>query len=156
MVVAYATVGCVNASVLRTIRSLPSLALQEKIVRSLLISLAIGDVLHQVGTLYWVCDVRRKTIKDWPQALWLSVVVGTALFTLRSVRMTSILWRWLTPLQNLLARGNRQVRRNSRRQVGREELRIHPKLSRGTCKRASDVFRNSLSVGLRTFYLFSR
>ena len=85
MVVIYATIACVNASVLRTIRSLPSPALQEKIARSLLISLTAGDVLHQLGALYWVCDVRRGT-KDWPNA-----VVGIAFFILRSVRTASSL-----------------------------------------------------------------
>ncbi|KAF9652199.1 hypothetical protein BDM02DRAFT_3183918 [Thelephora ganbajun] len=79
MVVAHAIIGLVNASVLRAIRTLPSSALQEKIARSLVISLSIGDVLHLFGTFYGIGDVRWKA-KDWPQALWLSVAVGIGLF----------------------------------------------------------------------------
>ena len=87
MGVTAATICCVNVSVLQAIRSLPSPALQEKIARSLLIPLAIGDILRQVGTVYWVCDAKWGA-RDLPQALWLSVVVGVALFISRSVGMT--------------------------------------------------------------------
>ena len=87
MGVTAATICCVNVSVLQAIRSLPSPALQEKIARSLLIPLAIGDILRQAGTVYWVCDAKWEA-RDLPQALWLSVVVGIALFISRSVGMT--------------------------------------------------------------------
>jgi len=82
MVVAHAVIGCVNASVLRTIRRLPSPTLQEKIARSLLIPLAIGDVMHQLGTFYGMGDVRWK-MNEWPEILWLNVVFGILLFVPR-------------------------------------------------------------------------
>jgi len=84
-VVTHAIIGLVGASVLRAIVRLPSPALQEKIARSLLIPLTVGDVLHLFGTFYGICDVRWKT-RDWPQALWLSVIIGIALLIPRSVR----------------------------------------------------------------------
>jgi len=91
MVVAHAVIGLVNASVLRTIRRLPSPTLQEKIARSLLIPLAIGDVMHQLGTFYGMGDVRWKT-KEWPEILWLNVVFGILLFVPRCVRSARISW----------------------------------------------------------------
>lgn len=78
-VVAHAVIGLLIASVLGAIRKLPSPALQEKIARSLMISLAIGDVLHLFGTFYGIGDVRWKA-EDWPQVLWLNIIVGLALF----------------------------------------------------------------------------
>ena len=85
MVVAHAVIGLVNASVLRTIRRLPSPTMQEKIARSLLIPLAVGDVMHQLGTFYGMGDVRWK-MKEWPEILWLNVVFGILLFVPRCVR----------------------------------------------------------------------
>lgn len=83
-VVAHAIIGFLNASVLRAIRKLPSPALQEKIAKSLMISLAIGDVLHLFGMFYGIGDVRWKT-KEWPQVLWLSLGIGITLFIPRCV-----------------------------------------------------------------------
>ena len=77
--VAHVVIGCISASILRTIRRLPSQTLQEKMARSLMISLAIGDVLHLFGTFYGIGDVRWKA-EDWPQVLWLNIIVGLALF----------------------------------------------------------------------------
>ena len=91
MVVAYAALGLVNASVLRTIRRLPSHTLQEKIARSLLIPLAVGDVIHQFGSFYGIGDVRWK-MEDCPQALRLNAVVGIVLFVTRSVRAVPTSW----------------------------------------------------------------
>ena len=85
--VAHVVIGCISASILRTIRRLPSRTLQEKMARSLMISLAIGDVLHLFGTFYGIGDVRRK-VEDWPQVLWLSIVIGIALFIPRYVETT--------------------------------------------------------------------
>lgn len=86
-VVAHMVIGFLIASILRAIRRLPSPALQEKIARSLMISLAIGDILHLFGTFYGIGDVRWK-VEDWPQVLWLSIVVGIALFIPRYVGTT--------------------------------------------------------------------
>lgn len=91
MVVAHAVIGCISFSVLRAVRKLPSPALQEDIARSLLIPLAIGDILHLFGTFYGIGEVRWRT-KDWPQVLWLSIFVGIALFVPRYVRTTPC-WR---------------------------------------------------------------
>jgi hypothetical protein len=85
MVVAHAVIGLVCASVLRAIRNLPSQALQEKITRSLMIPLAIGDISHLLGTFYGIGDVRWKS-RDWPQILWLNVIVGTAIFIPRCAK----------------------------------------------------------------------
>jgi len=82
LAIAHGIIGFINASVLRAVRELPSPALQEKIARSLLVPLVVGDVLHIFGTFYGIGDVRWK-MKDWPQILWLSIVVGTALFVPR-------------------------------------------------------------------------
>jgi len=79
MVVAHAIIGFVCASVLRAIRSIPSPTLQEKIAKSLLVPLAIGDVLYQFGVFYGIGDARWRS-RDWPQALWLNVVVGITIF----------------------------------------------------------------------------
>jgi len=89
MVVAHAVIGLVNASVLRTIRSLPSPTLQEKIARSLLIPLAVGDVMHQLGTFYGMGDLRWR-MNDWPEILWLNAVFGIALFVPRCARSARI------------------------------------------------------------------
>jgi len=86
-VVAHAVIGLLIASVLRAIRRLPSPALQEKIAKSLMISLAIGDVLHLFGTFYGIGDIRWK-VEDWPQVLWLNIIVGLALFIPRYVGTT--------------------------------------------------------------------
>lgn len=86
MVVSHAIIGLVNASVLRAIRRLPSSALQEKITKSLLIPLAIGDVSYLFGIFYGIGDIRWKST-DWPEALWLNVIVGIAIFIPRYVRM---------------------------------------------------------------------
>ena len=59
-VVPHVVIGFLNASILRAIRSLPLPALQEKIARSLIISLAIGNILHLFGTFYGIGDVRWK------------------------------------------------------------------------------------------------
>ena len=84
MAVAHAVIGCVNASVLRAIRRLPSPTLQEKIASSLLIPLAIGDVMHQLGTFYGMGDVRWK-MNEWPEILWLNIIFGILLFVPRYV-----------------------------------------------------------------------
>jgi len=83
MVIAHAIIGFINASVLRAIRGLPSSTLQENIARSLLIPLTVGDALHLFGAFYGIGDVRWRT-GDWPQVLWLSVIVGTAFFIPRA------------------------------------------------------------------------
>lgn len=86
MVVAHAIIGFVNASVLRATRRLSSLTLQEKMAKSLLIPLAIGDVFYLFGIFYGIGDVRWKS-RDWPQALWLNAIVGITIFIPRCVRM---------------------------------------------------------------------
>ena len=115
MVVAHAVIGLVNASVLRTIRRLPSPTMQEKMAKSLLIPLAIGDVMHQLGTFYGIGDVRWKT-KEWPEILWLNVVFGILLFVPRYVRSARSPCGGDRPccIQGLLAPGYRQIRRGSR------------------------------------------
>jgi len=115
MVVAHAVIGLVNASVLRTIRRLPSPTMQEKMAKSLLIPLAIGDVMHQLGTFYGIGDVRWK-MEEWPEILWLNVIFGILLFVPRCVRSARIPCGgdWLTLLQGLLAPGYRQIRRSTR------------------------------------------
>ena len=87
--VAYAVIGFINASVLRAIRGLPSSTLKEKIARSFMISLVIGDVLRLFGSFYGIGDVRWKT-KDWPQVFWLSVIIGIVFFIPRHVGTTLI------------------------------------------------------------------
>jgi hypothetical protein len=89
MVITHAIIGWVNASVLRAIRKLPSPALQEMIARSLLIPLAIGDILRQLGMFYGMGGIRREA-EGWPQPLWLNVIVGIALFIPRFVRRDHI------------------------------------------------------------------
>ena len=84
MALAHAITGLINASVFRAIRRLPSSALQEKIAKSLFIPLAIGDVTYLLGTFYGIGDVRWK-LSDWPQFLWLNVIVGVGLFIPRYV-----------------------------------------------------------------------
>ena len=79
MVVAHAIIGFVNASVLRAIRRLPSSAVQEKIAKSLLIPLAFGDLSDLFGTFYGIGDVRWKST-EWPQVLWLNVILGVGIF----------------------------------------------------------------------------
>lgn len=76
---AHGIIGFLSASVLRAARKLPSPTSQESIARALVISLAIGDILHLSGTFYGIGDVRWR-IGDWPQGIWLVVTVGTALF----------------------------------------------------------------------------
>lgn len=90
MVVAHAIIGFVNASVLRAIRRLPSPTLQEKIAKSLLIPLAIGDVSYLFWMFYGIGDIRWRS-RDWPQALRLNVIVGIAIFIPRYVRVILIL-----------------------------------------------------------------
>jgi hypothetical protein len=84
MVVAHAIIGFVNASVLRAIRRLPSQTMQERIAKSLLIPLAIGDFSYLFGAFYGMGDVRWKS-RDWPQVLWMNVIVGVGIFVPRWV-----------------------------------------------------------------------
>ena len=87
MGVAHGIIGFLSASVLRAARKLPSPTSQERIARALVISLTTGDVLHLFGTFYGIGDVRWR-MGDWPQALWLTVAIETALFIPRYVRKT--------------------------------------------------------------------
>ena len=88
VVVARAVIGLLNVSLLRAIRRLPSPALQEKIAGSLIISLAIGDVLYLFGTFHGIGDVRWKS-EEWPRAFCLAILVGIATFIPRYVGTTS-------------------------------------------------------------------
>jgi len=123
IVLAHAIIGLINASVFRAIRRLPSSTLQEKIAKSLFIPLAIGDVTYLLGTFYGIGDVRWKS-SDWPQTLWLNVIVGVGFFIPRCIGTipSQITTLTLTPLQGLLAPWYRKIRRGSRQQVGLQEL----------------------------------
>ena len=119
--VAHGVIGFLNASVLKATRKLPSSTIQESIARALMISLTIGDVLHLFGTFYGIGDVRWR-MGDWPQALWLTVGVGTALFIPRYVRKTASPWNnyqshhricWLAGIGRFVAtRDSRLDRKN--------------------------------------------
>lgn len=86
MALAHAIIGFINASVLRAIRRLPSQTSQEKLAKSLLIPLAIGDVSHVLGMFYGIGNVRWE-LRDWPQVFWVNVIVGIGFFVPRCVRM---------------------------------------------------------------------
>lgn len=86
MVLTHAIIGFIGASVFRATRRLPSPALQEKIAKSLFIPLAIGDVTYLLGIFYGIGDVRWK-LNNWPQTLWLSVIVGIGFFIPRCVEI---------------------------------------------------------------------
>jgi hypothetical protein len=71
--------GLINFFVLTALRQLDSQpALQEKIVRSLLLPLLIGDFLHIYVTLWPLGDTRWQLTK-WGPMLWATVVLGLSL-----------------------------------------------------------------------------
>jgi hypothetical protein len=53
-------------------------ALQEKIVRSLLTPLLLGDVLHLYVTL-WALGNDRWDVLNWSPMLWTTVILGLSL-----------------------------------------------------------------------------
>jgi hypothetical protein len=73
--------GLINFFLLRAARRYLStqLALQEKIVAGLLTPLVIGDVLHIALTLWALGDVRWN-LSEWTVVIWLTVLIGLALF----------------------------------------------------------------------------
>jgi len=73
--------GLINFFLLRAARQYLSSqpVLQEKIVAGLLTPLVIGDVLHIAFTLWALGDVRWN-VSEWTVVIWLTVLIGLALF----------------------------------------------------------------------------
>jgi len=90
-----ALMGLVNIFVLTAARqhlaSQP--ALQEKIVRALLIPLLIGDVMHLYITL-WALGDDRWDVAQWSPTLCVTVVVGVSLMIPRVMWHLGI-WRYV-------------------------------------------------------------
>jgi len=73
--------GLINFFLLRAARQYLSgqPVLQEKVVAGLLTPLVIGDVLHISFTLWALGDVRWN-VSEWTVVIWLTVLIGLALF----------------------------------------------------------------------------
>jgi hypothetical protein len=73
--------GLINFFLLRAARQYLSSqpVLQEKVVAGLLTPLVIGDVLHIAFTLWALGDVRWN-VSEWTVVIWLTVLIGLALF----------------------------------------------------------------------------
>ncbi|KAN0097409.1 hypothetical protein V8E55_001855 [Tylopilus felleus] len=68
-------------------------ALQEKIVRALLIPLLIGDVMHLYVTL-WALGDDRWDLTKWSPMLWVTVILGISLMIPRVMWHLGI-WRYV-------------------------------------------------------------
>lgn len=55
-----------------------NLALQEKIVRALLIPLLIGDVMH-LSVTFWALGDHKYDFANWSPMLWTTNIVGFSL-----------------------------------------------------------------------------
>lgn len=89
-----ALMGVVNIFVLTAVRkhlaSQP--AIQEKIVRALMVPLLLGDVLHLYITL-WALGQERWDISRWTPMLWTTVILGFTLMIPRIMWHLGI-WRY--------------------------------------------------------------
>ncbi|KAH7914181.1 hypothetical protein BJ138DRAFT_1144306 [Hygrophoropsis aurantiaca] len=90
-----ALMGIVNFFVLTAIRKHLALqpALQEKIMKSLMIPLLIGDGLHLYVTL-WALGEERWDVVNWSPMLWTTIVLGTSLMIPRIMWHLGI-WRYV-------------------------------------------------------------
>lgn len=90
-----ALMGLLNIFVLTAARNhlASQPALQEKIVRSLLIPLLVGDVLHLYVTL-WALGDDRWDVVQWSPMLWATVVLGVSLMIPRIMWHLGI-WRYV-------------------------------------------------------------
>lgn len=90
-----ALVGLVNGFVLTAARRHLSHtpALQEKIVRALLIPLVLGDVMH-VGVTLWALGDARWDTRGWSPLLWTTLVLGFSLLVPRVMWHMGI-WRYV-------------------------------------------------------------
>lgn len=72
--------GCVNFFLLWTARRhlWPQPAVQERVVRALLLPLLFGDILHIALTL-WALGEERWDVSQWEGMLWITIVSGFTL-----------------------------------------------------------------------------
>jgi hypothetical protein len=87
--------GVVNFFLLTAIRKHLSmhLAIQEKIVRALMIPLLIGDCMHLHVTL-WALGDERWVVAQWSPMLWTTIVLGFSLMIPRIMWHLGI-WRYV-------------------------------------------------------------
>lgn len=95
--------GVVNFFVLTAVRRhlASQVAIQEKIIRALMIPLFIGDVMHLYVTL-WALGEERWDVARWSPMLWTTVLLGLTLMVPRIMWHLGI-WRYMHSRDSLPA-----------------------------------------------------
>lgn len=97
-----ALMGVVNFFVLTAVRThlASQVAVQEKIVRALMIPLLIGDVMHLYVTL-WALGDEKWVLARWTPMLWTTVLLGLTLMVPRVMWHLGI-WRYMDSRDSLV------------------------------------------------------
>lgn len=108
-----ALMGVVNFFVLRAVRRYlaSQVAVQEKIVRALMIPLLIGDVMHLYVTL-WALGDEKWDFARWSPMLWTTVLLGLTLMIPRIMWHLGI-WRYMDSRDSLRVREQEQEQEQS-------------------------------------------